>query len=327
MNQPKISVIVPVYNVEKYLRQCVDSILVQTFTDFELLLIDDGSTDSSGKLCDEYAEKDARIKVLHQKNGGVGSARNLGLNQAQGEWVCFVDSDDWLDRNCYSALMAETYVADLTYFGCCCCYMDGSRTAYIPYDSYSTDRNQIEQRLYELKCNQQCFEYLGYTWNKLFKKDIIDRHKIRFIENLTVREDEMFTLSYARYIGSIRIKSCVLYNYRVISTGLTHAMKSAAEYLLLAENLWNVLSSYRNEKLIQSEYGAILNYYYIPITREKLGSSGWMNSVKRLMQFSENCKTIPDNATAVIRISFYKKNKLYRYFIISIFHAFHDRYL
>lgn len=94
---PKISVIVPVYNTEKYLHRCIDSILAQTFTDFELLLIDDGSKDNSGTICDEYAAKDSRVRVFHKENGGVSSARNLGLDNAKGEWISFVDSDDYTD--------------------------------------------------------------------------------------------------------------------------------------------------------------------------------------------------------------------------------------
>lgn len=94
MNNPKVSVIVPVYNVEKLLQRCIDSILAQTFTDFELLLIDDGSKDKSGEICDEYAAKDSRIRVFHKQNGGVSTARNLGIDKAQGEWIYFVDSDD-----------------------------------------------------------------------------------------------------------------------------------------------------------------------------------------------------------------------------------------
>ena len=95
---PKISVIVPVYNEEKYLRRCIDSILAQTFTDFELLLIDDGSKDKSGEICDEYAEKDLRVRAFHKLNGGVSSARNIGLDKARGEWICFVDSDDYVNN-------------------------------------------------------------------------------------------------------------------------------------------------------------------------------------------------------------------------------------
>ena len=94
---PTISIIVPVYNTEQYLNRCIDSILSQSFTNFELLLIDDGSTDKSGDICDEYARKDERIKVFHKKNGGVSSARNMGLDFARGEWITFVDSDDYID--------------------------------------------------------------------------------------------------------------------------------------------------------------------------------------------------------------------------------------
>ena len=98
-NIPKISVIIPVYNTEKFLHRCIDSILTQTYTDFELLLIDDGSKDSSGSICDEYAEKDSRVRVFHKENGGVSSARNLGLDNAWGEWITFVDSDDYIEEN------------------------------------------------------------------------------------------------------------------------------------------------------------------------------------------------------------------------------------
>ena len=104
---PKISVIVPVYNVEKYLHRCVDSILAQTFTDFELLLINDGSKDSSGVICDEYAAKDSRVLVFHKENGGVSSARNMGLDNAKGEWISFVDSDDWVEKEYLETLYQD----------------------------------------------------------------------------------------------------------------------------------------------------------------------------------------------------------------------------
>ena len=97
----KISIIVPVYNTEKYLRCCIDSILVQTFADFELLLINDGSTDSSGTICEEYALEDRRVRVFHKENGGVSSARNVGLDNARGEWITFVDSDDYIEEKEY----------------------------------------------------------------------------------------------------------------------------------------------------------------------------------------------------------------------------------
>ena len=96
-----ISVIVPVYNSEKRLHKCIDSILGQTYTNFELLLINDGSTDTSGDICEEFAEKDERIKVFHKKNGGASSARNIGIDNAKGEYICFVDSDDYVSDDIY----------------------------------------------------------------------------------------------------------------------------------------------------------------------------------------------------------------------------------
>lgn len=113
---PKISVIVPVFNVERYLGKCIDSVLMQTFTDFELILVDDGSTDSSGAICDEYAEKDSRIKVIHKENGGLSSARNAGIDKASGSYLCFVDSDDTVNLYMlyYLILFAEKERADIT---------------------------------------------------------------------------------------------------------------------------------------------------------------------------------------------------------------------
>ena len=96
---PRLSVIVPVYKVEKYIHKCVDSILNQTFTDFELILVDDGSPDNCGRICDEYAEKDSRVRVIHKKNGGVSDARNVGVVESKGDYISFVDPDDWIETN------------------------------------------------------------------------------------------------------------------------------------------------------------------------------------------------------------------------------------
>ena len=108
-----ISVIVPVYNTEKYLDRCIQSILAQTYSNFELLLVDDGSTDSSGAICDKYAEQDSRVRVFHKVNGGASTARNMGLDNAKGEWIAFVDSDDWIDVEMLNSLMLHHDQADI----------------------------------------------------------------------------------------------------------------------------------------------------------------------------------------------------------------------
>ena len=116
---PIVSIIVPVYNVEKYINRCIDSILAQTFTDWECILVVDGSPDKSGEICDEYSARDSRIRVIHKPNGGVSSARNVGINLATGEWITFVDSDDFIDADSLFSMVELTkhYDADLFCFG------------------------------------------------------------------------------------------------------------------------------------------------------------------------------------------------------------------
>ena len=138
-NMPIISVIVPVYNVEKYLHRCVDSILAQTFTDFELILVDDGSTDNCGKICDEYAEKDKRIHVIHKENGGLSDARNVGTDWAfansNSEWITFIDSDDWV-YNRYLELLYEAAKNDKSRISCCK-WIEKSNIFEMDKDKYS----------------------------------------------------------------------------------------------------------------------------------------------------------------------------------------------
>ena len=116
----EISIIVPVYKVEKYLRRCIDSIAAQTFTDWECILVDDGSPDDSGTICDEYAENDKRFRVFHQENAGVSAARNKGLDEAKGEWICFVDSDDWIEKEMLEKMynLAVKNKAEVVVCGC-----------------------------------------------------------------------------------------------------------------------------------------------------------------------------------------------------------------
>lgn len=177
INNPKISVIVPVYNVEKYLRRCIDSILGQTFTDFELLLIDDGSTDNSGKICDEYAEKDNRIRVFHKENGGVSSTRQLGIKEAQGKFSIHVDSDDWIEKDMLEIMYKEAVE---------------TRSEIISVDYYQNEQYIAEQ--YPLT-NWQIIDSMlngkirGVMWNKLVKHSLYVNHQICFPYNINFCED------------------------------------------------------------------------------------------------------------------------------------------
>ncbi|WP_373260060.1 glycosyltransferase family 2 protein [Phocaeicola vulgatus] len=216
MFQPIITIIIPIYKAENCIKRCIDSIINQTFTSFELLLINDGSPDSSGKICDEYAQTDQRIKVFHKKNGGVSSARNLGIQKSNGNFICFIDSDDWIEPYHLEALYQtyQTYHCDLIING----YAKekkNSKTIQVHTGIYTT--KEIPNGITELKRNQ----LLGYPWNKLFKKDIIEQYNIKFDHSITLREDEIFVLQYLTHCNSIQCTDSISYHYIELENSLS----------------------------------------------------------------------------------------------------------
>ena len=256
---PKISVIVPVYNTEQYLPRCIDSILAQTFTDFELLLIDDGSKDGSDKICDEYSAKDSRIRVFHKENGGVSSARNLGLDNARGEWIIFVDSDDWIEYNCINSCTSITQDYPL---------VDIIRYGY--YEEKISEPSQIilckENGLvssitsfFEM-CDIYC--YWGFIWNTVFRKELIG--ELRFDEDICYCEDHIFTYKYMTKCRSMFFVSLPLYHYQTFSDGLSR-IKDAHIILSAAEKEFIIVSQIIGiEKAAKSLYNKIK--YAITIT-------------------------------------------------------------
>lgn len=207
MNQCRVSIIVPVYNAEKTLNRCIDSILQQTFTDWELLLIDDGSKDSSGDICDEYARKDPRIKVFHKENGGVSSARNIGLDNAKGEWITFVDSDDWIINDCLS-LDYSLFYEDLIIFS----YYYNSETsnnlAFSINDFVVKGENELND-LYQAFIHKGSFRTV---WSKFFKRCLISN--LRFDESVSIGEDHLFLLNYLCKIEACRFIDKPFYVYQ-----------------------------------------------------------------------------------------------------------------
>ena len=204
---PKISVIVPVYNVEKYLSRCIDSILAQTFTDFELLLIDDGSKDKSGEICDEYAKKDNHVKVFHKENGGVSSARNLGLDNAQGEWITFVDSDDFVNSD-WLSYYAKSFDVDLIVQGYQVIEADLSKSVVVG------DCKRVNGDLrYDVLCYLAKKSMLNSPWNKCYKYEIIQKNKLRFVEGISLSEDLIFVLDFLTLSNSLRVEDCAAYVY------------------------------------------------------------------------------------------------------------------
>ena len=215
---PEISVIVPVYRAESFLRKCTDSILNQTFQDLELLLIDDGSPDHSGALCDQIAKEDPRVRVFHKDNGGVSSARNLGMTQANGQYFAFADSDDWLPLDAletlYTALTAAG--ADTAGGGHWRVEQDGRREAEpgaLPQGVYGCEeiRKGIVDRLLGQRLGKPGEVLNGFVWRFLFSRSVIQNHGMHFLG--AYLEDELFLLEYFCYANKLAMTDKAVYHY------------------------------------------------------------------------------------------------------------------
>jgi glycosyltransferase involved in cell wall biosynthesis len=208
----KISIIVPVYNAEKYLSQCIDSILSQTFTDFELLLIDDGSSDNSAAMSDEYARKDSRIQVFHKENGGVSSARNLGIDKAQGEWITFVDSDDRLAGNFLEQLLNKALTLNVEAVFCNCFYV--FENEILPKPIYTEDT--VEDGNGMLKRFLIRFRTRSELWGKIIQRKYLT-HRLK--ENVKIGEDFLYLIElYYTHNCRTAIVTDYLYYYRQLDS-------------------------------------------------------------------------------------------------------------
>lgn len=221
---PSISVIIPVYNVAPYLEDCVDSLLVQSFADFEVLLVDDGSTDGSGAICDALAEKDMRVVTCHQKNGGVCSARNRGIDNARGEFIVFVDADDLVTEEYLEHLMesdADMVVSGVRKFGAKNETRVPARREDFGVDALATHWNTPPEMNY-LYC---------YPWARRFRTRIIREHGIRFDESLFFSEDMCFNMEYYFHAESFTELPYADYGYRLLPITRDEKYRMSAEEL------------------------------------------------------------------------------------------------
>ncbi len=228
-NQALISVIIPVYNVEEYLSECIDSVLNQTYENYEIILVNDGSTDSSGEICDEYVEKDERITVIHQKNGGPSITRNTGLENANGKYIYFLDSDDYIENNSLELLVntAESNNADLVFFDAHSFADDGSeiKQGYVIKGNYESKSGY--DILTELHNNK---DYHCSVVLLFIKCSLLNDNKIRFLESAYCSEDMLFT--YKVFCSSQRTAQCknTLYHRRYRSCSIVTSTKSQRHF-------------------------------------------------------------------------------------------------
>ena len=246
---PLISVVIPVYNMNKYLDRCMKSVCNQTYHNLEIILVDDGSTDGSGILCDEWAERDARIKVIHKKNGGLSSARNAGLDNARGEYIGYVDSDDWIDVEMYLHLFTilQNYQVDVVF----CDFYRFKKNVPVKNVKETVilrEDKEIDDFFYRVKGGKSSYG----VWCGLYKKEKIDG--IRFAEG-KISEDVLYRYEVYQVIRRIAFSSLPLYYYFINSQGITGSPLCKRDLSLL--EIWDEIV--RREKENVNNYNALLN--------------------------------------------------------------------
>lgn len=262
---PIISVIVPIYRVEEYLPQCIESILAQTFTDFELLLIDDGSPDCCGKICEEYALKDMRIRVFHQENAGVSIARNKGLTEALGKYIMFVDSDDYVLPGYIQDLFNELPAKEVgVVIGSVIkLYPDGRmKPCDLPNLNLSSkDKYRVLTELTD--------KNIGYPHSKLYRMDVIKKHQLSFLSTVSLLEDLFFLLDYIQYADFVLVRNISNYVYRVghSTNTLSICSKPLDEEYRVFQNYYRRIVCYQQKYCIQSDelkivYGELKIFFH-----------------------------------------------------------------
>lgn len=229
-----ISIVVPVYKAETTLRRCIESLLQQSFHNIEIVLVDDGSPDSCPGICDEYAAKDGRIKVFHISNSGVSNARNVGIYHSKGNYLCFVDSDDYVEstyiQNFIEGLSDEI---DLVFQGINEVKDNGMIIKKVP-DEASYDYADILNGISDINKHSM----FGYVCNKLYRRSIIVKHHLAFRTDINISEDRIFALQYLAYVKKMRTISKSAYFYALQASGLTLKKRTYAEIKIAAdENL------------------------------------------------------------------------------------------
>lgn len=294
-----ISIIIPVYNAERYLSQCIESVIAQTFKDWEAILVNDGSKDDSLTICNEYASKNSRIKVIDKPNGGPSSARNRGLDEAQGEYVYFMDADDRIEKNFLEVFFngndnGDNY--DIIFQGFVREFADGrvEKSFAMDADTSTLTKEEIICRLYK--------EHVyGWAWCKLFRKEIIDKNHLRFDESLRLWEDELFTTEFLKYAKAVKTVNSHLYHYIYYPNSLMQTGNTYLKRLFLSERMNEALMPIANAELkqyINDTYNKNLKYSLLMALKNE--ENHLCNDATKdilLARYYARCKEYPELST------------------------------
>lgn len=227
--QEKVSVIVPVYNVEKYIRHCAESLLRQDYSNIEIILVDDGSPDGSGKIIDEIASNDQRVRVIHKTNGGVSSARNAGIEAASGEWILFVDGDDWVEPDYVS------YFVDLVQSTNCQIGMN-TRNYYIDSVGTNSDEKQVVSAEKVIEWIYSGTVFMA-VWNKIYNANVLKKGSISFSKEIWFGEGMLFNIDCLQYVDDVAIGNKMVYHQTFNPGSAMRSFNLASNYCGIA-SLW-----------------------------------------------------------------------------------------
>ncbi|SHF22030.1 glycosyltransferase family 2 protein [Alkalibacter saccharofermentans] len=331
MANKKVSIIVPVYNVEQYLNKCIDSIISQTYKDIEVILINDGSKDSSGEICDKYAKKDLRIVVVHKENGGVSSARNKGLEVSTGDFIMFVDSDDWIEADAISSLMEiqNEINYDVIMFGI---HRENIILGNITATDFIAQSFNDIDKIKEVLPNLIKQERTNSLWSKIYKASIIKDNNISFNEFLSIAEDALFNYEVFFKIRSLYISEKCLYHYMIRDVeSLTKRYNPLKYEMLMAANdyLHNAIKENEHSKeiLCSAQYIRIKNIYSCfldlfasscPLTIKEKKSYIKNILEKEVLKNNDNNYQIEDKSYRALKFILYTKSVNLIYFIVYI---------
>ena len=310
----KISVVVPIYNVENYLRQCIESLLAQTFTPYEVILVDDGSTDGSGKIADEYAEKYNLIRVIHKDNAGLGYARNTGIEHAKGDWVVFLDSDDYFGKKLLEHLVVaqNKYGAELVIGGYERVDESGKIVGGVKYSEAVYNETEIKKDLIPRllgSAPDKSDSISMSACNALFSMDIIRRDTIRFpSERVVISEDLFFDFDYYMNSKSIALITETEYKYRVTSGSLTRKYRYNRYDLckvLYVDMMSRIRSNHLPKECELRLMRSMFNYWRMCFSQEKKSISG-----KTLKARVDSIRKICEDSVTVEIVNEYPVKKL-----------------
>lgn len=334
-----ISFIVPVYKVEKYLDQCVGSILGQTFKNFELILVDDGSPDLCPKMCDEYAKSDSRVKVIHKVNAGVDEARNTGIEVAQGEYAYFVDSDDWIEPDAAQRLYryAKKTGADCVMTDCLICFENGKTDRQYQFSkTFFTDDEKVISNIQKfVLCHKfsphysnKCGSGYAAPWGKFVKLSILKDNNIRFNPySKGVFDDGIYSLYLLDNIKSFfyRRDKKHTYNYRIVGNSLTHGFKdNAIDILKRGAELIDEFAEKtgKTEDFMQAEYCRRVVFFSGYLSRHYYSEQNTKSDAEIRKEIKNAIRSYPFN-DAIKKAKYKNLEFKHKYTLFCIRHGFY----